>query len=421
VTSKIKTMKITNLLNIFGILIILSSCSNNSNNKEKIQNKWWIRTVEYNEEAGTSIIKFTKNEALDLNKSTPLFQGIIEYSENKLTIDTRTDTILEMTDSSFVLYDGSYRKLFTKASGKDFILGKWTSPESEKIRMKFDDLKNDGEISFGNNDWTKISIETDDLLILNDKEFTYAFSEDKNNLTLKGNNTTYNLVRSFSGFLFYLEEDEEIFDGIEEEEATQEGLNLYSHAKTEWSDTDMGSRFLLDESSHIRYNSHLFKGDLSNAEGSGGFNISPSSQDNKYASINMGDDGLFICDLEKLTSFKLDIYSPYNWLSWGPNNNFVLFHHSYEADGTLFAYNLESNQLIELNFDSEFNIEAEQIIFDLESVWWVSNSSFEIPATINCNPYNSDTGCDGLNHDQVLKSNIYTYDIIANSFTKKAN
>jgi hypothetical protein len=194
-------------------------------------------------------------------------------------------------------------------------------------------------------------------------------------------------------------------------------LNLHSHTKTKWEEVNKEKNireFTLDESNHIKYNNQPFKGDLSNIEAPYNPSISPTSQNNKYAAIDI-DESLFICDLDRLISYKLDIYYPFRWLSWSPTTDFALFAQSYEGSSSLYSYNLKTNQLTELNFNSEFNNETEVIEFNVDNILWFSINSFEVPISVKCNRYSDDCIDDG----KILRSYIYTYDVVQNLIKKR--
>lgn len=304
---------------------------------------------------------------------------------------------------SFIPKDGSEIVGFYKATGSDFLLGNWHLTD-KPFREKFtysrahnewslhetDNQQNETKVYFG-------FYENGDIG-MNMGRCQYTFSVNKDSLVIFNELDTIKFVRgspdlSDDNLSLYLEK-----------------LNSFSQSNTNWRGIQDVDFFNLNSENQIQYNNQLFKGDLSGSQRTV-VKISPTSENEKFAVVYVEDKGIFVCDLERMTSHKMDIYSPYTWLSWSPELDFVIFHHYYEADGTLYSYDLRAQVLTELSFSSEYNIDAEQLIFDVEKLKWYSPSAFEIPVTINCNPYNSETNCDELGHEQVLRSKTYRYDV----------
>ena len=220
---------------IILISTVVVSCSSNSKKlevNENIQDKWWSEV----EKVGDDIIKFTNDNMLinindkekltysidgknikmkmrDYEKEMELEMELLSkemdepFSEESSNSDNssaeikklyieETWSIASLTDDELVLKKGGKSKTFKLADDQEFFVGKWDGTKKGlEVSFRFT-KKNKVEVNANGADEERYSYSfKNNKVIIDDEQFEYSLSEDKNKLTLKGKETI-NLIRS---------------------------------------------------------------------------------------------------------------------------------------------------------------------------------------------------------------------------------
>ena len=189
------------------------------------------------------------------------------------------------------------------------------------------------------------------------------------------------------------------------------------------------NKFSLTKKLQVLFKNELIEGDILN-EKHDKISVSPISENERFVFCCTFDEdldwaGFYLCDLEKMTSFKLDIWYPMFWVSWSPLITNVLFATYYEADMTLYNIDLINLKINELDFSDDILKEKdeysdnpqplEEMTFELENIKWVDKYNVKIKANITCHSYT----VDDCNREIIKHSFIYIYDTKNNKIISK--
>ena len=98
-----------------------------------------------------------------------------------------------------------------------------------------------------------------------------------------------------------------------------------------------------------------------------------------------------------MSAQNFKIASPSLWLSYSPNQDFVLYHQYIEGQSsTLYYYDIKNNELQTIAFQNQelknsdvgFISPYEIIEFDLENINWINEYEFEVISSIYSETWN---------------------------------
>jgi hypothetical protein len=142
--------------------------------------------------------------------------------------------------------------------------------------------------------------------------------------------------------------------------------------------------------------------------------VSPPSPQKKYQFCflldrDKGAKGGILIDIKNKTKL-LDVNASMRWVSWSPQEKYVLVGSYYEADISLSRIDIQN--LETEGIPIKLAKEGEEQSFDLDNLRWISPQMFTLRVTINCNPY-TDPNCTDKDRKKVLRS----YEVQVNAAT----
>lgn len=218
-------------------------------------------------------------------------------------------------------------------------------------------------------------------------------------------------------------------------ELSEKAYNKTSKSNTEWVSIEKNqtkNNFTLSNKLQVLYKNKLIEGIILNEKHSK-ISVSPVSENERFVLCSTFDEdfdwaGFYFCDLEKMTSFKLDIWYPIGWVSWSPQITNVLFSTYYEADMSLYNIDLINFKIHELDFSDDIKKEEdeysdnpqplEEMTFELKNIKWINKYNIKIKANITCHAYTVDD-CNNEKRKIIKHSFIYIYDTKNNKILSK--
>lgn len=212
-----------------------------------------------------------------------------------------------------------------------------------------------------------------------------------------------------------------------------DSLNRFSFSKQNWKtittkdEVISNNSFQLKNSKSAQTALNAFKQKVSNFDENNTY-VSPLSKDKKYFSIILEEEesGIYFFNLEKMSAQNFKIFSPSLWLSYSPNQDFVLYHQYIEGQSsTLYYYDIKNNELTTIDFQNQglknsdvgFISPYEVIQFDLENINWINENEFEISSNIYSETWNrqgaknEEIPSDELRNEDGSVTYIYTYNV----------
>jgi uncharacterized protein (TIGR02145 family) len=183
-----------------------------------------------------------------------------------------------------------------------------------------------------------------------------------------------------------------------------DSLNQFSFSKQFWKTLTTSNEVVSYNSLQLKNSKaaqivlDAFKQKVSNYNENNTY-VSPLSKSKKYFSIFLEEEGsgIYFFNLEKMSAQNFKIANPSLWLSYSPNQDFVLYHQYIEGQSsTLYYYDIKNNELQTIAFQNQelknsdvgFISPYEIIEFDLQSINWINQNEFEIISNIYSETYN---------------------------------
>jgi hypothetical protein len=133
--------------------------------------------------------------------------------------------------------------------------------------------------------------------------------------------------------------------------------------------------------------------------------ISRPSPDGKYVVVlSFGDEGdsqTTLLNVESRTPTNLSLQgTPMVWQSWSPDSSHLLLLTYADSNSSLYSVPMNSFQARKVPI--EIHKEGEMTELDTTTVTWTAPDTFEIEATIHCDPVRPD--CDSRTQEKVLRT-----------------
>lgn len=121
--------------------------------------------------------------------------------------------------------------------------------------------------------------------------------------------------------------------------------------------------------------------------------------------------------LKDYSGKRLDLVGPpLIWVAWSPSGTHSVIGSYYEADFTLYSLNLRSGETQPFIFRLAGRFE--EVSFDTDHLSWVNRHTFQLRASVNCNPYTNDR-CRSDDRAKTLRQYVVTADVQAMKVSSK--